>query len=385
LGRVAISLLKTELVQMDSYYDRLSRAMKYIDATNIKIFASIKELGPRNLLEVSRRTRLPFTTVYNRVDKLEGAFYRIAHLVPTHSKLGLVNILVLNIAKPGAEERLTQALKIPNYWWSVTRCEGGFTHHSIHSVPAQHLGLFERYLSQFRKGGLAVETKVLQIGDYEPVNIAFDNFDAKRRVWSFPWDKWLRGLIRHKATRQALDPESYDLQVDKRDLLIVKELQKNARKTFAELAPILGITLQGVKYRFDKLTARGVCRNYSIDIFPYPTDVSAVYDVMLDFASKRAMDRFYTYVPNLLFVIGLSKVLGKSNLIVRVYILESQVVNLLRFLEELVRRDQLKAYSAVRLRLETRTSQTISYEQFEDKKGWLFDYDGCLRALRKMT
>jgi len=385
LGRVAISLLKTELVQMDSYYDRLSRAMKYIDATNIKIFASIKELGPRNLLEVSRRTRLPFTTVYNRVDKLEGAFYRIAHLVPTHSKLGLVNILVLNIAKPGAEERLTQALKIPNYWWSVTRCEGGFTHHSIHSVPAQHLGLFERYLSQFRKGGLAVETKVLQIGDYEPVNIAFDNFDAKRRVWSFPWDKWLRGLIRHKATRQALDPESYDLQVDKRDLLIVKELQKNARKTFAELAPILGITLQGVKYRFDKLTARGVCRNYSIDIFPYPTDVSAVYDVMLDFASKRAMDRFYTYVPNLLFVIGLSKVLGKSNLIVRVYILESQVVNLLRFLEELVRRDQLKAYSAVRLRLETRTSQTISYEQFEDKKGWLFDYDGCLRALRKIT
>jgi len=230
-----------------------------------------------------------------------------------------------------------------------------------------------------------VETKVLQIGDYEPVNIAFDNFDAKRRVWSFPWDKWLRGLIRHKATRQALDPESYDLQVDKRDLLIVKELQKNARKTFAELAPILGITLQGVKYRFDKLTARGVCRNYSIDIFPYPTDVSAVYDVMLDFASKRAMDRFYTYVPNLLFVIGLSKVLGKSNLIVRVYILESQVVNLLRFLEELVRRDQLKAYSAVRLRLETRTSQTISYEQFEDKKGWLFDYDGCLRALRKIT
>jgi DNA-binding Lrp family transcriptional regulator len=180
------------------------------------------------------------------------------------------------------------------------------------------------------------------------------------------------------------DPEGYPCIVDKRDLTIVKELQKNGRKTFAELAPMVGITLQGVKFRFDKLTKRGICSNYWVDVFPYPREISAMYDLMLDFRNTETMNRFYSYVGNLFFIISAMKVLNRNSLILRAYILESQVFNLFQFLAELARRNMIVSYSALRLRLETRQSQTISYELFDNERGWIFDYKKCVNALRKI-
>jgi hypothetical protein len=39
----------------------------------------------------------------------------------------------------------------------------------------------------------------------------------------------------------------------------------------------------------------------------------------------------------------------------------------------------------VRLRYETRESQTISYELFDDKRGWAFDYPNLVAGVRKIS
>jgi hypothetical protein len=55
-----------------------------------------------------------------------------------------------------------------------------------------------------------------------------------------------------------------------------------------------------------------------------------------------------------------------------------------QFLSELTRRKMLTSYSAPRLRFETRASQTISYELFDEKKGWIFDHEKYTAELKKI-
>jgi DNA-binding Lrp family transcriptional regulator len=173
--------------------------------------------------------------------------------------------------------------------------------------------------------------------------------------------------------------------VDKHDLFIIKEFQKNGRTTLARLAPFMGMTLPGVKYHHDRLVARGACKHFSIDILPYPIEVSAIYDIMLDFPSREWMNKFFSFANNLFFFINVTKVMEKNSLILRAYIPEIQVSNMFQLLSELTRKKILVSYSPIRLRFETRASQTISYELFNEKKGWLFDYAKCMTQLKKIS
>jgi len=380
-----VNLLETELVRFDNYYKRLFETFSLLDPLNTRILKCIAEVGPRNLLEVSRRTGIPFTTVYHRIGKLEARVGKVVELIPSFSKLGLTCLVVIGKARQGAEEKLTEGLKLPNYWWSLTRCEGGFTHYSVHCVPIEHLTHFNSYLKQLLRNGLADNLEIIRVGDLSPLSLNFQYYDAVSQTWRFAWDKWVETLRRQKAVRRVDDPKRYSRVVDKHDLLIVKELQKNGRATLAGLAPILGMTLPGVKYHFDKLVARGVCERFAIEMFPYPIEVSAIYDVMLDFPSRERMNEFYSFVNHLFFFIDVNKVIDKNSLLLRAYIPEMQVSNMFQFLSELTRRKMLTAYSALRLRFETRLRQTISYELYDEKKGWIFDYAKCGAELEKIS
>lgn len=380
-----VNLLNSELVRFDNYYRRLSEAFGLLDSLNTQILECMANVGPRNLLEISRRTGIPFTTVYHRVSKLETRVGIVAKLIPNFSKLGLVRLVVIGKATQGGEERLTEALKLPNYWWSLTRCEGGFTHYSVHCVPVEHLASFARYLNQLSRNGLVDNLEIIRVGESFPLNLNFHCYDSESQTWRFPWDKWLKRLMRQKAVRRVNDPANFNRVVDKHDLLIVKELQKNGRTTLAALAPAMGMTLPGVKYHYDRLKARGVCRDFSIEMLPYPIEVSAVYDVMLDFPSREQMNKFFSFVDSLFFFLDVAKVMGKNSLVLRSFVPETQVSNMFQFLSELTRRKMLTAYSALRLRFETRQRQTISYELFDEKKGWLFDYAKCAAELRKIA
>ena len=379
-----IGLLTTELVRFDDYYRRASEASKILDSLNTRILGCMATAGPRNLLEVSRRSGIPFTTVYHRVAKLERRIGRVAFLIPSHSKLGLSCLVVIAKAGPGLEEQLTKALKLPNYWWSVTRCEGGFTHHSIHCVPLEHLTHFGSYLGQLSRNHLVDNLQVVRVGDILPLNPDFEYYDTADRSWRFAWDKWLAKLMRPKTVKRIDDPAKYTRVADKHDLFIIKELEKNGRTTLAKLAAMMDMTLPGVKYHYDKLLAKDACRHFKIEAFPFPIEISAVYDLMLNFPSREHMNRFFSIASNLFFLYQVAKAIGKNSLMFRAYIPEMQVSNMFQFLSELTRRRMLASYSALRLRFETRARQTVSYELFDEKKGWIFDYEKCTAELKKI-
>ncbi len=56
----------------DEYFDRIHRVISVLDDENIKIINTMKKHGPRNLQDVSRKSGVPYPTVYTRVNKLES-------------------------------------------------------------------------------------------------------------------------------------------------------------------------------------------------------------------------------------------------------------------------------------------------------------------------
>jgi DNA-binding Lrp family transcriptional regulator len=341
--------------------------------------------GPRNILEVSRRTGIPFTSVYHRVAKLEKKSGRVATLTPQVAQLGMMRTVVLATSSPGSEEKLTAALKVPNFWRSVDRCEGNYTHLSVHYVPVKFLGQFKKYLRRLSELKLVTQCKTIFTGEYVPNFPDFGYYNPATNQWSFAWNKWSSAL-RRAPSKVIDDPASYAVKADKKDLLIIKELQKNARRSFADLAPILGISLQGVKYHFDKkLVPSGIVKNYEFDVWPYPEEVSAYHETLLEFPNKRAMNQFFSLLDELFFVLGVAKVLHQNALLVRTYTLQTQVPSLFAFLSQMAQQRSLENYSSVRQSFMSRETQPISYELFEDDEGWTFDLRKSLSALSKLA
>ena len=131
---------------------RPREVLKQLDPTKaLKILSAMARVGPRNLLEVSQVTGIPFTTVHHRIAQIESKAGKVVELLPNAAKLGMVRIVVLVAAKPGLEDIASKALRIPGYWRMVWRCEGDeFTHLSVQTIPTKHLKHFREYVSTMR-------------------------------------------------------------------------------------------------------------------------------------------------------------------------------------------------------------------------------------------
>ena len=372
-------------MHLPSFFKGIEEVEKQLDPTNIMILRAMWKLGPRNLLKISRRIGAASTSVHERVARLEAKSGRIAFLIPKTREFGLSRVMVLVESRPGSEEVVTAALKIPNLWRSINRCEGVFTHQSIHAVPNEFLNDFKKYVKQFLKLGLVRRYRVFQTTDIIPNFPNFNCYDPKEGDWKFQWPQWMNAL-KHEAPKQvASDSIRHAVRLDKKDLLIIKELQKNARIPLADMAPQLGMSLPGVKYRFDKMARAGLLQPIAFDVYPYPVEVSAYHEVMLEFTTNHTMSSFLSLTPRLFFIIGAAKVLNSKTLIVRTYILESQLRNMFAFFSQMAREGMIESYSSVRLEFAGRETQTISYELFDDEKGWVINMRQCVTKLSELA
>ena len=378
-------MLQTEKVHVADWHGQIRQVTKQLDQTNIKILSAMWKFGPRNLLEVSRRTGIPFTSVYHRVGKLESKTGSIARLMPKTSRLGMIKILVFAAARPGMEDQVTAALKIPKFWQSVTSCEAPFTHYSVYAVPVKFVRDVRKYMGRLSDMKLVTHQRIIASGDFVPNFPNFSYYNATKRVWSFEWDEWLSALKRSRPSATIEDPDDYSMAADKKDLLIVRELDNNARTSFAAMSPILGISLQGVKYHYDKrLVPSGIVQRFELHVIPYPNEVSAYHEVILEFANRPSMNKFYSMIGELFFVLEVTKILRTNSLVVKTYIPQSQLHNMFEFFSHMAKARMLESYSAVRLNFSDRETHQIPYEQFDDEEGWSFDLKNCISKLSKL-
>jgi len=383
MHRICGSFATLSTISPDDYFDSVHRIVSLLDEENVTILRTMKQHGPRNLLEIARKAKLPYTTVYNRVTKLESQGVLKTWVYPNYPKIGLSRAVVLATPYPGKEIFAREALKVPGFWLKIVRCLGDTNgYYSQHAVPTQNRQEFELYLAQLMERGLIKKYQVYWVGDAGFPLTNFDYFKPKDRSWKFDWKAWLDKLTSARAKTESSkqstpQPDSFD----KRDLVILKELAKDARTTLADLSKLLGLTLPATKYRFDKLVARGLVQEYVIDLLPFAPQISKLIDLRLDFKSEASMRAVENALPDLPIVQSYSLITGLNSMTVRIYLPQMEVSNLFAFLSLLISKGVLTNYSYIVIDPMTIQSQTFSYKEFSDEKGWNYDSREYLKTV----
>jgi DNA-binding Lrp family transcriptional regulator len=360
---------------------RMGKFMYALDDTNIRIITLMHKIGPRNLLEVARAAGLPPTSVYDRARRLEEQFGILSIANLDHSKLGLRKCVTLVESQPGLEDFVTEALAIPNYWKTITRCEGGFTHYALHAVPENRSQEFEKYLVGTQERGLVRKYETVWVSDYQYEFPDFRFYDAADCTWAFEWGRWMDSVKEKEHLKAICDPAHCSIEADRADMLILAELENNARAKFSEMSKGLGITLQAVKYRYDKrILPRGLIKDFVINVIPYPPELSDMYEVLLSFEDEESMSAFFGASEEMFPILRTVKVLGEKKLGIRTYTPHNETGQLFAMLSKLARSGLVSDYSAVRIRPEAQTRQSISVELFE-KGQWKYDLSRHLAVL----
>lgn len=381
-------VLRTETVRVLDEHVSTSKSirevLKHLDPTNIKILSTMAKVGPRNLLEVARLTGIPFTTVHHRIAQIESKATKVVELMPNAAKLGMARVVLLVAAKAGLEDVVTQALRIPNYWRVVERCEGAFTHHSIQIVPVQFLKQFREYVSTMQAMNLIKSFRIIQTGTSHMIFPDFSCYRSGSGEWTFDWEGWLDAVRSCRHTEVIKDPKDQPTDFKRIDLEITAHLEVNGRMSFADIAGKINASSSVVKYHYDKLRRSGVLDRFDFIVTPYPIEISSYHEFMLEFTDADSMNRFFSVAKKLFFIHHLAKVVRKNTLFVRTRIVNSQVENMFTFFSELVNAGQLVSYSAVRLNMDSRLAQSISFELFDDVSGWQWDVYKSLLELNKL-
>jgi len=373
------------LVTATEHFERIHRIISVLDEENLKIINTMKKYGPRNLQQVSRKSGVPYPTVYTRVNRLANQKLLYTYAYPNFSKIGLARAIVLLTPSPGRELLAREALKIPGYWLSIVRCSGECNgYYSLHAIPADNRPDFEQYLDQLIPSGLANSYRIFWLGEYNAV-ASFEYFDLKKRVWKFPWTSWLKLFLEEKKREKPEEQDSRKDSFDKNDLLILKELMKDARKKLSEFARLIGVTLPAAKYRFDNIVRKGLIKDYIINVLPYSPVISELMEVRLDFKSESLLAAKEKLLQGLPFVMSYSKIRGANSITTRIYLPRSELSNLLTLLSTLVRRDILDRFSYLTLDPMTIENQTFSYEYYDDESGWSYDNRQYVDSLRKLV
>ena len=382
-----VANLKAETVRIVDTYAGIREVSKQLDPTNIMILTTMAKLGPRNLLDVARHCGIPFTTVYHRIAQIESKSKQVATLIPNVARLGIVRLVVLASATAGEEEEVTEALKLPNVWRAIERCERSFTHHAVQIVPRTLLKQFKEFVSSMAEMNMVKNYRIIATGDSISNFPDYTSYNTGTGEWTFGWDAWLSELTNGEPPARSIsDPEESLVEVDKVDLKIIEELEKNARVTFTDIARAVDLSAQAVKYRYDsKLVPSGLVNGIHFDVVPYPIEAAAWHDIMLQFTSVEAMNKFFSLVKKLFFVDTVSKVLRQNALFIRTRTVHSQVAQMFDFFSQMARNGLIESYSAVRLHMGSREMQTISSEIFDDQtKEWMWKTDEYLARLRVM-
>ncbi len=360
--------------------------MSLLDVENIKILETMKQYGPRNLQEIARKSKLPYTTVYGRVAKLQSLNALSSHIHPSYSKIGLARAVVLARPFPGKELLVRDALKVPGYWLKIIRCTGEPNgYYSLHAIPASNQQDFRLYLDQLVNRSVIKEYQLFWLGEsYSPLP-NFDYYNPKERSWRFEWKEWAHAIASGRATDGRKPVSTTGNGFDKKDLIILKELQLDGRVTLAALSKLLGMTLPATKYRFDRLVGQGYVADYVISLLPFIPEVSELCELRLDFTNESFMKNAEKVLSKTPFVLTITPIMGLHSLAVRIYLPRQEMTNLMTFLSTLAREEVLAGYSYLQLDPSTQLTQTISYKTYADGTGWHYDNREYLQSVTNLV
>jgi DNA-binding Lrp family transcriptional regulator len=357
-----------------------------LSSADVKIFEALACYGPRNITEISRKIAVPAETLRKKIKRIRAQFFLKFNINVYHTNLGLKKAVVFAESLPGYEEVLFNALKINNFWIFLSRCYGMFDGCvGIFTIPKESCPLFESYINQLERLGIAKNSRIYWSTCFHYVPINSQYFDQSTETWILDWDGWLKEIENAKPELPytLMDPKDFPMMADEIDLFILKELEKDATVTFRMLANKLNISSQLVRYHYyNHVIDKGLLESFEITVFYFGKD-SEFYLFIFSFDDWEKLAKFASSLLNKPFVRTLGKILGKNELYVYFYLPKQEFRKLRDALSKLIRRNFLKSYEYVIQDLSSSLRATIPFECFKNGK-WVYDHNKYLEQLQKL-
>jgi DNA-binding Lrp family transcriptional regulator len=363
------------------------RYLDELDEINAKILEGLGAHGPRNVSALAKKLRLPSTTVAFRLSKLVKENGLQVRARSNSQKLGLKRAVVFAEARPGKEKTLNNLVDNLQYWTYTIRCFGKFNGiYALLGFPKESGREFENYFVEALKMGILDNYALYWTTELCEMPPNFSWFDFMRRSWGFKWKLWVKEVEQASdiLPQRLLDPEAYPILVDKTDLLLLKELEKDGAIEFTELAKVAAMTPEAVRYRFqDHILKRGLIADYEVSIFPYPYQSSDLSSFVIEFRDKNALAKFSNSLTGKPFILSYAKVIGQNKLIVHFYVPKIEFLNLVDAINSLIETGIIERFFHVVLDISSYKSQTVSFEFFEENK-WTYDHEDAIQKLKKI-
>ena len=347
-----------------------------LDETDVRILEGLSLLGPRNLALIGKKLNLPTTTVRYRVKRMLTNSILFLHMNPYHTNMGLKKAVVFAEAVPGYEDLLLDSLRVNDFWLNLWRIYGPYEGcGGVWTIPKQKAESFELYLQHLVKAGVARSYEINWSTCFEGIPVQTRWFSAENEGWSFKWDEWIDEVkeIEGELPKTLKEPEDWPIQVDKEDLLIIKELEINGRTSLTDISKKLDIPLETIKYHFrEHVSKRGLIEGYQVEIYRSPFPLSEILIFKFEFRSHEKMAKFALSLHDKPFPIFMGKVLGENALISQIYLPKWEFRRFITALSSLIKMGYLKEYHYVIQDMYQSWRETIPYEHFEKGK-WCYD------------
>jgi len=360
---------------------------KKIDETDVKILEVLSLLGPRNLTLIAEHLDMPIATLRYRVKQMLDNSLLFLHLNPYHTYMGLKKAVVFVEAIPGYEDVLLDCLRVNDFWIFLCRIYGPYEGWgSIWTIPKKNDRDFEYFLQSLVNSGVAKSFEVNWTTCHEGIPVKSRWFNIEENAWTFNWDEWAKEVetIEGELPWTLIEPDDWPVKVDYEDLLLIKELEIDGRKTLTDISKKLGISLEKLKYHFrEHVSKRGLIEGYQIDIARFPLLFSNYLLFRFEFDSYDKFIKFTTSIHDKPFPLFQGKVLGENALISQIYLPICEFRKFIDALSELIKLGLLKTYRYFIQDVDKTWRETIPYEHFEDG-GWHYDSKKHQKELEKI-
>jgi DNA-binding Lrp family transcriptional regulator len=360
-------------------------ALGKIDGTDVEILEGLSLIGPRNLTKIAEHLRMPDTTVRYRVQQMLSNSILFLHLNPYHTNMGLKKAVIFVEAIQGLEDVLLECLRLHDYWLFLCRVYGPYEGCcGIWTVPKGREADYLEYLESLVNLGVAKSIDVNWTTCHEGIPVQTRWFDTEKRTWVFEWDEWLNEveMIEGELPWTLQEPDDWPIRVDREDLLIIKELEKDGRMTITDISKTLEIPLEKIKYHFrEHVMKRDLVEGYQVEIYRFPSLVSEYVFFKFEFNTYDQLVKFALSLHDKPFPFHLGKVLGEFTLTSHMYLPKLEFRRFVSCLSTLIRKGLLKGYRYV---LQDRFKvwrETIPYQHFKDGT-WNYDKENFREKLQ---
>ncbi len=352
--------------------------------TNLsKLIEAIDRVGIQNISLLSRMTGMPIETIRYTVKKRFPNLGLKVSLTLNQQMIGLERYFVVlefsdacRTSVPTIMRSLSREAFLT--YWSRAALDSRYV--ALFSVPVSLTDEFHSFLKKMAVEGVLAEYEVKKLEWTRHPELKSKYYDFSTGVWNVDWGKMGSGMEAPPAPVRDDEPSSRP-DIDAVDALIIKELELDAWRNIAEIARKLGINERTARWHYAKHVSPIANSNY-VHWFPAsPIEVSKAVGVIYEFegVNRSQVSKLRLLFNN--FPFSWFEAGAKSGYYqVHLGMPAEAFMESSRFLSANLPKvvDKWNTYT---LDIATERWYTIPYENFDGKKGWVFNQAKALKAV----